>query len=68
MIGIIGFLAGVSVTGIVWYVKDYCMDSLYCKGYARGYRKAVEEAGDGLHDGLVEGLREGRRELDIDEL
>lgn len=48
---VIGFIAGVAITGLVWYVKDYCMDSLYCKGYARGYRKAVEEAGDGIHDG-----------------
>lgn len=41
MIGIIGFLAGVSVTGIIWYVKDYCMDCLYLKGYSRGYEKAM---------------------------
>lgn len=68
MIGVIGFIIGAAITGLIWYVKDYCLDCLYLKGYARGYRKAVEEAGDGLHDGLVEGLREGRRELDIDEL
>lgn len=44
MIGVIGFLAGVSVTGIVWYVKDYCMDCLYLKGYSRGYEKGYKEA------------------------
>lgn len=43
MIGIIGFIAGVSVTGIVWYVKDYCMDCLYLKGYKRGYERGKEE-------------------------
>lgn len=41
MIGVIGFLAGVSVTGLVWYIKDYCMDCLYLKGYSRGYEKAM---------------------------
>ena len=44
MIGVIGFLAGVSVTGIVWYIKDYCMDCLYLKGYSRGYEKGYKEA------------------------
>ena len=68
MIGIIGFIAGVAITGLIWYVKDYCMDSLYLKGYSRGYRKAFEEIGENVHAGLVEGLREGRRELDIEEL
>lgn len=55
---ILGFIFGVSVTGAIWYIEDYSLDSLYLKGYARGYRKAVEEAGDEIHDGLVEGLRE----------
>ena len=41
MIGVIGFLAGVSITSIVWYVKDYCMDCLCLKGYSRGYEKAM---------------------------
>ena len=41
MIGIIGFIIGTAVTALVWYVKDYCMDSLYCKGYGRGYEKAM---------------------------
>ena len=44
MIGVIGFLAGVSVTGIVWYIKDYGMDSLYLKGYSKGYEKGYKEA------------------------
>ena len=43
MIGIIGFVAGVAITALVWYVKDYCMDSLYCKGYKRGYERGKEE-------------------------
>ena len=41
MIGVIGFLAGVSVTGLIWYIKDYCTDCLYLKGYSRGYEKAM---------------------------
>ena len=41
MIGIIGFIIGTAVTALVWYVKDYCMDSLYLKGYSRGYEKAM---------------------------
>ena len=36
MIGVIGFLAGVSVTGIIWYIKDYCMGCLFLWGYSRG--------------------------------
>lgn len=38
---VIGFIAGVAITGLVWYVKDYCVDSLYLKGYSRGYEKAM---------------------------
>ena len=41
---ILGFIFGVSVTGLVWYIKDYCMDSLYLKGYKRGYERGKEEA------------------------
>ena len=43
MIGVIGFLIGTAVTGIVWYVKDYCFDCLYLKGYSRGYKKAEKD-------------------------
>lgn len=43
MIGVIGFLAGVSVTGLVWYVKNYYLDCLYLKGYKRGYERGKEE-------------------------
>lgn len=43
MIGIIGFIAGAAITGLVWYVKDYCMDCLYLKGYKRGYERGKEE-------------------------
>ena len=39
MIGILGFILGTSITGLVWYVKDYCFDCLYLKGYKRGYDK-----------------------------
>ncbi len=46
MIGAIGFVVGTAVMGIVWYVKDYTMDSLYCKGYKRGYDRAMVEKGD----------------------
>jgi len=45
MTGAIGFVVGVLVTGLVWYVKDYCMDSLYCKGYKCGYDKALVDMG-----------------------
>lgn len=41
MIGVIGFLAGVSIASIVWYIKDYCLDCLYLKGYSRGYETAM---------------------------
>ena len=43
MIGIIGFIAGVAITALVWYVKDYATDSLYLKGYKRGYERGKEE-------------------------
>lgn len=43
MIGVIGFFIGTAVTGIVWYVKDYCFDCLYLKGYSRGYKKAEKD-------------------------
>lgn len=44
MIGIIGFIAGVALTGVIWYIKDYATDSLYLKGYKRGYERGKEEA------------------------
>lgn len=40
---ILGFVFGVSVTGLVWYAKDYCMDNLYLKGYSKGYGKALRD-------------------------
>lgn len=43
MIGVIGFLAGVSITALVWYIKDYGLDSLYLKGYKSGYDKALRD-------------------------
>ena len=43
MIGVIGFFIGTAVTGLVWYVKDYCFDCLYLKGYTKGYKKAAED-------------------------
>ena len=43
MIGVIGFFIGTAVTGLVWYVKDYCFDCLYLKGYSRGYKKAEKD-------------------------
>lgn len=46
MIGVIGFFIGTAVTGLAWYVKDYCMDCLYLKGYKRGYDRAMVEKGD----------------------
>ena len=60
---IIGFITGVALTAIVWYVKDYCMDSQYCKGYKRGYDKGLAEMeGQMIHDGLVAGMQEGEHE------
>ena len=44
MTGVIGFVVGVLVTGLVWYVKDYCLDCLYLKGYSKGYEKGYKEA------------------------
>ena len=43
MIGIVGFIAGVVITALIWYVKDYTTDSLYLKGYKRGYERGKEE-------------------------
>ena len=43
MIGIIGFITGVAITALVWYIKDYCMDCLYLKGYKSGYDKALHD-------------------------
>lgn len=43
MTGVIGFVVGVAVTGLVWYVKDYCFDCLYLKGYNKGYQTAVRD-------------------------
>ena len=68
MIWILGFILGASITGLVWYVKDYCMDSLYLKGYKRGYdkgyryREMVERAGDALCDGMRAGLQKESEE------
>ena len=41
MIGVLGFFLGASITGVIWYIKDYCVDSLYLKGYSRGYETAM---------------------------
>lgn len=68
MTGAIGFVVGVLVTGLVWYVKDYCMDSLYLKGYKRGYdkgygyREMLERAGDALCEGMRAGLQKESEE------
>ena len=43
IIGTIGFTVGVMVTGLVWYVKDYCFDCLYLKGCTKGYKKAESD-------------------------
>lgn len=43
IIGTIGFTVGALVTGLVWYVKDYCFDCLYLKGYKSGYDKALAD-------------------------
>lgn len=45
MTGVIGFAVGVLVTGLVWYIKDYCMDCLYLKGYSKGYQTALRDKG-----------------------
>ena len=42
---ILGFIFGMSITGLVWYVKDYCFDCPYLKGYKSGYDKALVDMG-----------------------
>ena len=44
VVGAVCFIAGVSITGLVWYIKDYGLDSLYLKGYSKGYEKGYKEA------------------------
>jgi hypothetical protein len=44
LVGAVCFIAGVSITGVVWYIKDYGLDSLYLKGYSKGYEKGYKEA------------------------
>ena len=41
---ILGFIFGASVIGAIWYIRDYGMDSMYCKGYSKGYEKGYTEA------------------------
>lgn len=44
MIGaMLEFIAGAIFMGIICYIKDYAMDSLYLKGYSREYKKALED-------------------------
>ena len=43
VVGAVCFIAGVSITGLVWYIKDYGLDSLYLKGYSKGYAKALRD-------------------------
>lgn len=43
LVGAVCFIAGVSITGLVWYIKDYGLDSLYLKGYKNGYDKALRD-------------------------
>lgn len=43
LVGAVCFIAGASITGLVWYIKDYGLDSLYLKGYKNGYDKALRD-------------------------
>lgn len=43
LVGAVCFIAGVSITGLVWYIRDYGLDSLYLKGYKNGYDKALRD-------------------------
>lgn len=43
VVGMVCFIVGASITGLVWYIKDYGLDSLYLKGYSKGYAKALRD-------------------------
>ena len=41
---ILGFIFGMSIVVVIWYIRDYGTDSLYLKGYSKGYEKGYKEA------------------------